>query len=303
MDQPQKSQEWKGIALALLAVVIWSGNFIVARSVKQQIGPVSLAFFRWLTATLLILPLAWKRFQQEKQYIRQHLPYLFWVALSGITIFNTCVYVAGHYTSAINLALIGTTSSPIFATLLAWIFLKEQPAWNRGLGLIICIGGILLLLSKGSWQVLAGFHFGKGDLWVIAGAFAFAVYSTLVRKKPATISPLHFLFLVFGIGTACLLPAFLIEMTTAAPAEWNFSLFSIILYLGAGASVISFLSWNESIRYIGAGRTVLFGNLIPVFSTMEAVWLLGEKMSMLHLISGLIVIAGLMLANMRLQKK
>lgn len=288
---------YAGIALAVLAAVIWSGNFVVAKGVSEQIGPISLAFFRWLTATLLIAPFAWHRFKEEKETVRVHAKYLLWVALSGITIFNTCIYIAGHYTTAINMALIGTTSSPIFATVFAAVFLKDRPGRLRITGMIICVTGILLLLSRGSWQTLQAFRFSTGDLWVLTGAIAFAAYSTLVRKKPASISSINFLFIIFAAGTLLLLPFFMVEWLTSTPAKWSGSLWGIILYLGAGASVTAFLCWNLSIQKIGAGRTVLFGNLIPVFSVLEAVWLLGEKISRIHIISGSLVILGLILAN------
>lgn len=298
MTIPHSAKDiYAGIVLAILAAVIWSGNFVVARGVNELIGPISLAFFRWFTATLLIAPFAWRRFKEEKETVRLHAKYLFWVALSGITIFNTCIYIAGHYTTAINLALIGTTSSPVFATVLAAIFLKDRPGGLRITGMLICLSGILLLLSRGSWQTLQSFRFSTGDLWVLIGAIAFAAYSILVRKKPASISSINFLFVSFAAGTLLLLPFFIVEWVTAAPVKWSWSLWGIILYLGAGASVTAFLCWNLSIQKIGAGRTVLFGNLIPVFSVMEAVWLLGEKINRIHIISGSLVILGLLLAN------
>jgi drug/metabolite transporter (DMT)-like permease len=286
------------IALAILATIIWSGNFIVARGVTAQIGPISLAFFRWCTATIIIAPLAVSKFKKERTIVKQNWKYLLWTALTGITIFNTCVYVAGHYTSAINLALIGTTSSPVFSTIMAVVFLRERMTAARIAGFAICIAGILFLISKGSWAVLAGFRFSRGDLWVIAGAMAFAVYSILVRKKPKELSPLNFLFVLFAAGTLMLLPFFIWECTTTAAVRWTPSLFGIILYLGAGASVLSFLCWNYALHHLGAGRTVLFGNLIPVFSVWEAVLFLNERITSIHLVSGALVITGLVIANM-----
>jgi len=152
-------------------------------------------------------------------------------------------------------------------------------------------------LSQGSWERLRGFHFSPGDWWILAAALSFAIYNIFVRRKPATISPLNFLFLTFAIGTLLLLPAYYWEHRTAERVKWNTQLFLIVLYLGAGTSVIAFLLWNEAIRRLGAGRTALFGNLIPVFSTLEAVWLLGEEITAIHIISGLLVIGGLVIAN------
>jgi drug/metabolite transporter (DMT)-like permease len=290
---------YTGIGLAVLAAIIWSGNFIVARGVSQQIPPVSLAFYRWATATLIMLPIAWKQFREQKVLLRQHSAYLFWTALSGITLFNTFVYIAGHYTKAINLALIGTTSSPVFAIILAAIFLKEVIKPLRIVGLLLCISGIVLLLSQGSWQKLQAFHFTAGDGWVLLDALSFAIYSILVRRKPAAIQPLSFLFTVFAIGTLVLLPFYVWELNTMPAVQWDTNLVLIILYLGVGTSVIAFLCWNLAIGKLGAARTALFGNLIPVFSTLEAVLILGEEFLMIHIVSGILVIAGVIIANLK----
>jgi drug/metabolite transporter (DMT)-like permease len=298
---PQNNR-YLGIALAILATVIWSGNFIVARGVSRQMGPVSLAFYRWFTATIIITPLAWKKFREEKHLLKQHLSYLFWTALTGITVFNTFVYVAGHHTSAINLALIGTTSSPIFSTIMAVVFLKERMNPVKLAGFLLCIAGILVLLSNGSWSALMGFRFSRGDLWVIAAALSFAVYSILVKRKPAGISSVNFLFVIFAGGTAMLLPAYLWEQQNGQQTIWSPQLPYIILYLGAGASVISFLCWNKAIHTLGAARTVLFGNLIPIFSVAEAAIILDEKINTIHLVSGCMVIGGLIIANIRYRK-
>ncbi|NDA62239.1 MAG: DMT family transporter [Chitinophagia bacterium] len=290
-------QELSGILLALVAVIIWGGNFVIARGVNKQITPISLAFYRWTLATFLLFPIAYRSFLAERKLIVRNLPNLLFAALFGISLFNTLVYVAGHYTTAINLALIGTTSSPIMSTILAYFFLKEKPGPFRITGMILCFIGILWLLSRGNWHNLAQFHFSKGDLWVLGGAFCFAVYNILFRKKSPEISPYAYLFTIFGIGSLFLLPAWLFELQQGVSVQFTNSLLITILYLGAGTSVISFLCWNASIEKIGIGRTVLFGNLIPIISSFEAVLWLGESLTIHHWISGIWVTIGLLLAN------
>ncbi|HEX2534369.1 MAG TPA: DMT family transporter [Chitinophagaceae bacterium] len=287
-----------GIALAVLATVVWSGNFIVARGVAGEIPPVTLAFFRWLTASVLLLPLGWKQLRQDVPVLRQKSGYLFWVALTGIALFNTFVYVAGRYSPAINLALIGTTSSPVFSLILAALFLGERISALRLTGLALCFAGILFLLSGGSLERLQQFRFSAGDGWVILGALFFAVYNILVRRKPATIRPLGFLTMIFLMGTVLLLPAWLAEQQFTPAVAWNAKLAGVILYLGLGTSVIAFLCWNGAIARLGAARTALFGNLIPVFSSLEAVWLLDEQITWIHAVSGALVLTGLLVANL-----
>src|SRR5690242_1125219 len=130
-----------GIGLALLAVIIWSGNFVVARAVFKQIPPVSLAFYRWLLASILITPFVLKKIKGEWPVIKRSWIYLFFAALTGIALFNTFVYIGAHYSTAINLTLIGTTSSPIIAVILAAIFLKEPIGWLKSTGMLLCILG------------------------------------------------------------------------------------------------------------------------------------------------------------------
>ena len=290
-----------GAALAILATLIWSGNFIIARGSKNDIPPITLAFYRWLSATIILLPFTWHTFIKEISILKKYFRYFLLTAVSGITLFNTFVYIAGHTTEAINMALLGTTTSPIMSVILARIFLKEPVPLTRVIGMLICIAGILLLLSKGSIDILLSFSFTEGDWWMLAAALTFAIYNVCVRKKPSAMSSRNFLFTIFLIGTALLLPFYLYELKTKGGFEINTQNIGAIFYLGLGASVICFLLWNKSIAYLGAGRASLFGNLIPVFSTIEAVLFLNEKVSLIHLYSFILVIAGLIIANLQIK--
>jgi len=249
------------------------------------------------------MPFAITKIKEQKQLLLNHKKYIFWTALTGVTIFNTFIYLAGHYTSAINLALIGTTVAPVFVTVMGAVFLKERVSSYRITGMLICIAGIAYLLSQGSFQQLAKLRFGKGDLLVFISAFAFAVYNTLVKKKPAALSPIVFLFTIFTLGTLFLLPFYLYEITHSEAVSWNANKLLIIVYLGIGNSIIGFFCWNAAIKKLGSSATALFANLIPVFSTIEAVIFLGEAFTDIHLISGLLVIGGLIVANVTYQAK
>ncbi|MES2776849.1 MAG: DMT family transporter [Bacteroidota bacterium] len=288
----------KGSLFATAAAIIWSGNFIVARGIAKEIPPFSLSFYRWIIGTIIIFPFAFAQFKNEIPIIKKSLLHIFCTGLTGVALFNTCLYVAGHYSEAINLALLGTATSPVISVLLARIFLKEKITPLRIIGLLVCIAGILFLLSKGSLETLLAFRFTIGDRWILLAALSFAIYNTLVRKKPAGISPVPFLFVVFAAGTLLLAPFYLWEINHEPPVQWNPRLLWILLYIGLGASVLSFLFWNKAVATLGAAKTALFGYLIPVFSSIEAVWLLHEKITWIHFVCGALVIGGLIIANL-----
>lgn len=287
----------RGVGLALLAVLLWSGNFIVARGLNRTVSPVSLAFFRWLFATVLLFPVAVRPVIRQKSLFIPHWKHLCITALTGVSIFNTLIYVAGRYTTATNLALIGTTASPLFVLFLSLLFLKSKPGSRQLTGAFVCLAGIVLLLTRGRLENLLAFHFSTGDLWVLAAALSFALYTLQVRKKPAELSPTAYLFAVFLLGTLFLLPAWLVEQTLVIPFTWTLPVLGIFLYLGLGASVIAFLSWNVAIHKIGPTRTALFGNLIPVLSTIEAVLILGESFTWVTVASMAIILSGIVVAN------
>src|SRR5687768_15285053 len=90
-------QTQSGILLALLAVVIWSGNFIVAKSVTGQIPPIALNFFRWFVAAVIIAPFAIRYFKNEIPVIRKSGAFLFWISLTGVSLFNTFVYIGAYH--------------------------------------------------------------------------------------------------------------------------------------------------------------------------------------------------------------
>lgn len=297
-DNNNSNEKLKGIGFAVIATILWSLNYIIARGVYKSIGPVSLAFFRWATATILLCPFAIKLFTKEWPLVKQHLKQIVVTAFFGITLFNTFIYIAGHFTTAINLAVIGTTAAPVFVLLIAGIFLRITITRWQIMGTSLCVIGILILISGGSFKTLSQFKLSAGDLWVLGASLAFAVYTILIRYKPMVLSSLTFLFALFVAGTIILLPAFIAERQILQPIDFSPKMFWIFLYLGTGPSIISFLCWNLSISKLGSPATSVFGNLITVFSIVEAITILGERFSGLAGLSLSFIIGGVIIANL-----
>ena len=130
---------------------------------------------------------------------------------------------------------------------------------------------------------------------MILAGICFGTYNVFVRKKPQGISNNSFLLVLFAIAAILLLPVALFEMNYIQPVVYNTQLLWIVLYIGIGNSTISYLIWNNAIQKIGAGKAALFGTLIPVLSSIEAVLFLGESFSNAQIISGLIIIIGIVI--------
>ena len=286
----------KGILFALLATLLWSGNMVIASGIKNHIPPVGLAFWRWTVACLVLAPFAVKSTINDFKIIRNHFAYLVRTAIMGVTIFNTLIYFAGKTTSAINLSLIAI-SIPLFIVVLSRIIFKEKVSNIKIIGIATIITGVLVLISKGSFQALLQINFAIGDVLMLLACLFFAYYTILVRKKPNELSPKVFLFSVFVIGTILLFPFYIVEHLYFKKAHFDIKTILIISYVGICASLISFYLWNEAIRFIGTSKTAMIYYIIPVFSGFLAYFFLNQAITLSQIISMGIIIVGLLITN------
>lgn len=293
---PTQSRPVIGYMLVLTATAIWSGNFIVARILSGTIPPVTLAFLRWATAVVVLLPFGIRPFCRDIQVIRRHLGYLSLTAFLVVTVFNTLIYIAAHTSKAINLSLIAV-SSPIFIVVFARLFLKDLFTFRRIVGLVATTFGVILLITEGDLSRLMGLAFSEGDVWMVLAAGIFGAYSILARIKPVALSPVAFLCSTFILGLLFLVPWVIWELRNVQVINFSSTAIAAIVYLGVGPSLLAFLCWNEAITRIGPVRCAFVYYSLPVFSGAEALVLLGEPVHLVHVLSGTLILLGVIFAT------
>jgi len=285
-----------GALLALAATFIWSWNYIIARGVSENIPPVALSFFRWSTAFIFIIPFSIKDLMLEKAAVKKNIIYISMMALLSVTLFNTLIYIAGHSTTAINLSLIAI-STPVFIILISHYLLNEKTSITGWLGVTVTISGVILLICRGSLSVLLNISFSAGDIWMTSAAMIFALYSILLRRKPSGLGRMTFLAATFGVGTAMLLPLFLIERAFHPVINFTPEVIISILYTGIFASIAAFFLWNRSVEIIGAAKAGIIYYTLPLFSSLWAFLFLDEIFQLIHLFSMILIIAGIFIAT------
>ncbi len=300
--ETQRAKRWAGYAFALLSTALWSGNLIVARALNASITPVSLAFLRWSVALAAFLPFALKGALAERKAVAKALPQLALTGLLGVSIFNTLIYFAGRSTSALNMSLISIVF-PIIVIVLSRFLFGEAISLKRVLGIVVVIAGVLLLITKGRLEALLSLSFAQGDLLMLGAALMFALYSLLVRKRPPELSIGSFQFSTFAMGWLFLAPAFIVERAISEPLALSLPAMGAILYVGLGASLVAFLSWNKAIELIGASTAGIVYYSMPAFGGLLAFALLGEGIGLMHALSALLIVAGIVLAGAQAKKK
>ncbi|MDM8515203.1 DMT family transporter [Desulfobacterales bacterium HSG16] len=297
----QNRQIISGYLFAVGATAIWSGNFIIARGLNESIPPISLAFWRWVVAVIVFLPFALKSIITEWDILKKNIVYLSVTSLLGITTFNTLIYFAAHTTSAINLSLISITF-PVFIVIFSRIFFHELITVNKGIGIILVATGVVLLITRGILARLLNISFAIGDVWMLAAAIIFAVYSILLKRKPAQLSIWAFQLSTFILGLIFLFPFFIWEYTTTPSAEVDIKTISAILYVGIFASLSAFILWNKAIVAVGPSKAGMIYYTLPLFSGFLAYLFLKESISMVHFYSALLIVSGILIANYESKK-
>jgi len=244
----------------------------------------------------VFLPFALKPLIAQRYILKEHICYLAITALLGITTFNTLIYLAGHTTTALNLSLISITF-PVFIIILSRLLFGEQITINKGIGIILVATGVVLLVTKGNVSSLVNISFAIGDVWMLIAAIIFAIYSILIRYKPAGLSIWSFQLSTFILGLVFLFPFFIWEYTTSPPVEFDTKTVGSILYVGIFASLSAFVLWNKAIMVIGPTKAGMIYYTLPIFSGALAYLILKEDISMLHLYSALLIVSGILTAN------
>jgi drug/metabolite transporter (DMT)-like permease len=285
-----------GALAALGATLLWSGNFVIASGLGPQVPPVQLAFYRWLVAVLTFTPFVLRSAWAHRGALKRHAGYLALTALIGVTIFNTLVYTAGRTTTALNLSLI-SISSPLFMILLSRVVFGERVTLTQTLGTAIVLGGLIFLITGGAPARVLHLTFAVGDLWMLLAALLFAVYSILVRRKPAEMPVLIFQYATFALGLLMLLPIYLGSLVAQPTVIWDPVSLLSLGYVGVFASLVAFTLWSRAIALIGPARAGMIYYLSPVSSGLLGALILGQPIGWVQIASMAAIILGLLIAT------
>ena len=282
--------------LLILAVLFWSGNFIVGRGIHNEIPPMTLAFWRWAIALLIILPFSLRPILRQKDLIRRNLKILTFLAILSVTNFSMFIYMALKSSTVTNAVLINSMI-PIFIVIVSWMGFKERITLRQAVGIVISLTGLMFIITKGNLSTLIAVRFGKGDMWTISAGISWALYSALLRKCPVELDSLSFLAATIIIGIFFISPFYIWEIGTGKTMNFTHASIGSIIYVALFASVLAYTFWNKAIQIIGANKTGVFIHLMPVFSIILAMIFLDEKLRGYHIKGTILIFSGIFLTT------
>lgn len=291
MQHNPKMMRW-AVLLPLLSVFIWSLNIVVTRYVTEYISPVSISFYRWLVAFIMLTPFMLPQLYKNRALIQQHWKQLAVLAAFGMVLYQGLSYSAAHYTTATNMGIINAFI-PVFTILVSVFLLKEWPNRFALLGCLISFSGLLLVIAKGHWANLLSLGGHAGDAIMLAAVFFYAFYGVLLKKWQLKIPLFISVYVQIFFALLYHLPFVLYFGLDAINAQNVWS----VLYAGMFPSLAAPLLWMLSIQYLGPNQTSIFMNLMPIVTAGIAYCWLAEQWTAYHSIGTALAILGVLLAQ------
>ena len=280
---------------SLLAVTIFSVNYVIGRGVYEDAPPFLLGFTRWAGEAVLLVPFAWRDVRSEWPILVANRTTIAALALMMAFIGAGLSYVALALTVAINVAVV-QTALPVMTIVLAWIFLGDRLTGARMGGIGAAILGVTCIISRGDPAILAALDFNRGDLLMVFCNLGLAGYAVLLRRLPP-IRPLAFLFVICVLGAAYHLPFLVWELLSGAVFRPTGLGIGALAFVAVFPSIVAILCWNHAISKLGPSTSVVYFYLVPVITAGLAFVFLGEAVAWHHFVGGGVIVAGVWLAG------
>ena len=230
--------------------------------------------------------------------IRSHLGRMSVLAILGVSGFNTFVYLGVQTTTATNSVLIQSTL-PLLIFVLNWSLFRARAGKLEAFSIVLSLAGVLFIMSAGNPLHIVQGAWNHGDFWILGAALIWALYSVLLRWRPADLDPRAFLGFTLIAGCLFLVPFYIVESMIERPVTWNLPVGLTVAYVAIFPSALAYLFWNRGVAAIGANAAGHFIHLMPVFGSLMAVVFLGEQFAWFHAVGALLVGAGILLTMRR----
>ena len=271
-------------------------NIIVARGGVEYVPPISLAFWRWLTVFIILFPFFFNEILKKRNQFTKEFWKLFFLGSMGCGVCGAFPFIAGMSTTMANMGII-YTSSPIFIIILSVMFFKDKINLSRIIGLLLCLAGVLTIISKGKLELLLNFKFTSGDLWMVGAAVGWAVYSIYLLNWKSNFSLMARFTLIAFFGAISLFPFYVFEEIYYFDTIFNSNFIFWILFAAISPGIIAFTLYTRVQKYVGASLAGFTLYIFSIYSAIYGILLFDEMLLNFHYFGAAFVFSGVYLAR------
>ncbi|GAA2235312.1 DMT family transporter [Herbiconiux moechotypicola] len=275
------------------ATLFWAGNYVVGETAVTALDPVSLVLLRWAFAAVPLLVIAQLVERPRWREVLRAWRWIVVLGLLGVLGYTLILYEALRFTDAFSASVINAFN-PAMISIAAVLFLRQRLGLRAIAGIVIALVGVLIVLSRGSVEVLLEGGFGLGDLLMVGAGVAWTAYTIVGRRAPA-VPPITSTALQAVVAVIAIAPVSLALGGPAMPPDA--SVWGALAFIVVFPSVLSYLLWNRALEVVPPARAGVFLNLITVFTALLTL-LTGHPLGAAQIIGGVVVIAGIVLTNL-----
>jgi drug/metabolite transporter (DMT)-like permease len=284
---------WLVLAATLL---LWSGNWIVARAVREDISPGLATAGRLVIVALLLAPFAWRGLAAKlPAFSRRDWKVLWLLGLSGGGLHLALQWLGLHYTTATSATLYLSTA-PIFILLLAAPLLGERIAARQWLGVAISFAGVALIGMQGK---LLQPSFNFGDLCALASMAMWGSYTVFLRMRRDALDTVEYLTVLCLLGLVFMTPWLVVEFALGATFRLTAIGMAAVFYSAIGSLLLAYAGWSYVVKRLGAARAGATMHLMPAIAVGLAALFLKEFPVWYHFAGIALILAGVTLASLR----
>jgi drug/metabolite transporter (DMT)-like permease len=288
--------------LLFIQPVFMASNLIVARGGVEYVPPISLAFWRWTVVVLLLLPFTYSLLIKNSKIIKKEFKKLFFLGAMGCGVCGAFPFLAGETTTVTNMGII-YTSSPIFIILISALFFNEKINFTKIIGLVSCLIGVFTIIIKGDLDLLLNLNFTIGDLWMLAAAIGWALYSIYLFYWKSELPIFQRFTLVAFFGAVSLLPFYAIEEIVIERTVFNYQFFLWVLFAAISPGIIAFTLYSMAQKSLGASLTGFTLYIFTIYAAIYGFILFDEQIEIYHLFGTILVFIGVYLAKKKYEIK
>ncbi|OXS63936.1 multidrug transporter [Bacillus sp. DSM 27956] len=279
---------------ATMSISFWGISFVSTKAVLGTLDPYTLLVLRFgIGALFLLMLLLLKGYRLPIPL--KYVPHLIVLGVLGVFIHQVIQATALLNIDASSAGWM-ISFSPVFTVILSMMFLHEKMTFSKALGMITAITGVLMVTTAGSGQSI-GFTVNIGYLLMILSTLNWAVYSVLLKKLRIELPSLVITFYMSLLGFSLTIP-FLIRnrgwegISQLSNVEW-----AHLIFLGVFVSGIAYWYWAKALEVLDASKVSMFLYLEPVTTLIAAIFLLQEKIFLISILGGVIIIIGVVIVN------
>ena len=281
--------------LLVLAMLFWAGNTVAARLARENISPLLLVALRWIVVIAALWPLYGAEIRQQAGLVKRRWLWFLMMAAAGFTGFNVLFYYAAYSTTAVNIGIL-QGSMPIFVLAGAFALYGSRPSPIQVLGAVITALGVLFVATGGAPTSILHTAVGRGDALMLVACVLYSIYTLALRERPP-MNGAAFFTLLAGFAALTSLPLPLVDAWQGTLQVPTLKGLAVALYVAIFPSCLAQIFFLRGVDQLGPSRAGVFLNLVPIFSALLAVSLLGEPFRWYHAVAMAMVVGGIWVAE------